>query len=1111
MSASVQFTIGAETVNTTAGTAASFSIPVTETGTPTAQSVSTFAAGNGLNADVQLARGPDGYVYTNNFGGTTISRISPAGVVSQFTDLGTGNQPRGLAFDSAGNLYVGVGSSGAANGDVLDRITPAGAVTQVATGFTQPDGLAIDSSGNIYVANLGTGTARDGTTVDKVTPGGAVSTFVGGFTNPVGVAFDAAGNLYVSDQNLGTISKVTSAGVVSTFASGFADPEQLAFDAAGNLYVANANANDVAKVTPAGVVSTFAGAIGSPLGLAFVKGDLFVTNGANNAVDRISTAVTVPFTVGGTAVAGTDFTVTTASPLTFAGGTTTATITGTLTPAAAGTANKTVTFTLGTPTAGAVDGTPATNTLTIAEPAAAAPTLTGISPNSVAAGSGDTTITLTGTNFTPASVAQDNGTSLSTTYLSPTQLTAVVPAADLTTAGAESIAVATPNEPTTSAVPLAVTQPQDTLTSISPGSTFARVATTVTLTGANFTSGSVVGLVNDGTLPTTFVSPTQLMVTFPAGFSAGSYQVFVSTPNEAATATQPFTILPDPMLTAVSPNAVTAGAPATTITLTGTGFTANTVAAFNGTPLATTYVSPTQLTAVVPTADLTTAAVDAITVVLPNVPTTGSAQFTVNPAGVGSVQFATGSESTAGTATTFSVQVTESGTPTPVVTAVASGFTAPYGTAEDAAGNVYVTDQRNGTLTKVAPDGTKTVLTSALTSAYGVVVDGSGNAYVGTGTAISKVAPDGTVSTLASGLTGAHFLAFDRSGNLYTTGSSGTINKVSTTGAVTAYATGLGSVSQFAFDPSGNLFAVNSAGGEVLKVAPGGGAASNYLAGPASNYGLAIDAAGDLFLGNDTAEAIDVVPAGTTTVAPYATGVATRHTILLLSESPAGDLYVSQPLGTTTTPVEKVSTTFTVPFTTGGTALAGTDYTVTSTSPLAFATGQTTQTITGTLNPATDAGKTITFTLGPPSASAVVTGSPSTNTLTVTAMAPTLTSASPSTIQAGDPSTTVTLTGTNFTPTGTTANFNGTPIATTYVSSTQVTAVIPTADLTNPGTDAITVTTPGGTTSSVPFTVTDPNAGVNVAFTAGSETVAASAGTFSIPVTLTQEAFTSTT
>jgi hypothetical protein len=112
------------------------------------------------------------------------------------------------------------------------------------------------------------------------------------------------------------------------------------------------------------VVSTFASGFSSPVGLAFdAAGNLFVAN-FNNTVSEVSMSVSVPFTLGGTATLGTDYSNVTAGPLVIPFGQTTGTITGTLLDDPG--PSQTLTFTLGTPT-GADLGSPSVNTLTIDE------------------------------------------------------------------------------------------------------------------------------------------------------------------------------------------------------------------------------------------------------------------------------------------------------------------------------------------------------------------------------------------------------------------------------------------------------------------------------------------------------------------------------------------------------------------------------------------------------------------------------------------------------------------------------------------------------------------------------------------------------------------------
>lgn len=243
---------------------------------------------------------PDGVV-------TTLAGL--AGVSG--TNNGTGSEARfrepfGVAVDGAGIVYV-------ADSTTIRKVTSMGVVTTLAgqadkfgdtdgTGtdarFSSPRGVAVDSAGNVYVADANNAAIR------KVTPDGVVTTLAGrasdaSFNQPSSVAVDGAGNVYVADTLNYAVRKITPDGVVSTLAglggsSGRVDGmgnnallsrfHGLAADSAGNVFVADTFNRLIRKVTPTGVVTTLAGGAGSGDGTGKVVG---FTNPLGVAVDGV--------------------------------------------------------------------------------------------------------------------------------------------------------------------------------------------------------------------------------------------------------------------------------------------------------------------------------------------------------------------------------------------------------------------------------------------------------------------------------------------------------------------------------------------------------------------------------------------------------------------------------------------------------------------------------------------------------------------------------------------------------------------------------------------------------------------------------------------------------
>ncbi len=207
------------------------------------------------------------------------------------------NDPKGIAVDSAGNLYIAD-----AGNNCVRRITK-GVITTVAGNGTygfggdggpatnaqlrNPAGLAVDSAGNLYIADTGNGRIR-------IVSNGVIATVAGvtaapGATyeldDPVGVAVDSAGSLYIAEALGGISVAKVSNGVFSILVdggSGFngdggpAITAQLvalsvAIDSSGNLYIAGGNSIRLLTpgggpyIMPGGILDPASSAAGSPV------------------------------------------------------------------------------------------------------------------------------------------------------------------------------------------------------------------------------------------------------------------------------------------------------------------------------------------------------------------------------------------------------------------------------------------------------------------------------------------------------------------------------------------------------------------------------------------------------------------------------------------------------------------------------------------------------------------------------------------------------------------------------------------------------------------------------------------------------------------------------
>jgi uncharacterized protein (TIGR03437 family) len=242
--------------------------------------------------------------------GGNLFTIAGNGNASYYGDGGQGtkasvNQPEGVAADALGNIYIADTLDNA-----IRKVTPDGLITTLAgtgtPGFsgdggpanvarlTQPRGVAVDSAGNVYVADSGNNQVRKIDTLGTITTldtGGSLS-------DPRGVAVDRAGNLYIADTGNRVVRRVSPGALMTTIAGngtccysgdgGLALDAQLnqpwgvAVDANGNVYVADPANNAVRMLAPvsAGIAVTAVTNAASNLASAVAPGEMVVLYGA---------------------------------------------------------------------------------------------------------------------------------------------------------------------------------------------------------------------------------------------------------------------------------------------------------------------------------------------------------------------------------------------------------------------------------------------------------------------------------------------------------------------------------------------------------------------------------------------------------------------------------------------------------------------------------------------------------------------------------------------------------------------------------------------------------------------------------------------------------------
>ena len=188
----------------------SASTPVATINLPAATNATWILIDSGNNLWVSDNGNTKVYKFTPPFSGT----ITPAPAITLSTSL---SDPVGLAFDGAGNLYVGDGVTQTVQIYTAPIVNNQSPTATPLTGATSCRGIVFDPAGNLYAGSLSGSIER----YNAPTAGGGAPSIIdpGAITtHSYFLAMDAQGNLYV-DDGISTNKVYQFAAVATTFSA----------------------------------------------------------------------------------------------------------------------------------------------------------------------------------------------------------------------------------------------------------------------------------------------------------------------------------------------------------------------------------------------------------------------------------------------------------------------------------------------------------------------------------------------------------------------------------------------------------------------------------------------------------------------------------------------------------------------------------------------------------------------------------------------------------------------------------------------------------------------------------------------------------------------------
>jgi virginiamycin B lyase len=237
----------------------------------------TFYTGAHINMPFGITAGPDGALWFTNDNGSSIGRITTAGVASDYTGAGI-SRPQGITLGSDGALWFTnyIPAS-------IGRITTTGVVTIFTDSrITFPMGITSGPDGALWFTNTGNNT------IGRISTSGAVTSYADPtIGEPLDITRGADGALWFTNFANDSIGRITTSGGISNYKDvGIQMPLGITAGPDGALWF-NTEGHSIGRITTGGGVSTYPDATGGRITTG-LDGALWFTSG--NAIGRITTS-----------------------------------------------------------------------------------------------------------------------------------------------------------------------------------------------------------------------------------------------------------------------------------------------------------------------------------------------------------------------------------------------------------------------------------------------------------------------------------------------------------------------------------------------------------------------------------------------------------------------------------------------------------------------------------------------------------------------------------------------------------------------------------------------------------------------------------------------------